>query len=204
MLQDLSLPSYSKVLVHNHSPFSKWCLRKALLLLAFLSYCPHKFSHFYFPNANTQTIATVLDPVQFFLLNINPCKKQNYTSLSIWNFTLGIVAFPHISSTQLALISWIFGGLQFFVRLYESYQITWMLSPLLFCLFILHFISHFPMPCLFNQRSFLCFASQTRAENFPNHHLLSKTVGPSPNLRGAGVGAVRGSTRRCCSSAELC
>lgn len=48
------------------------------------------------------------------------------------------------------------------------------------------------MPRLFNQRSFLCFASQTRAENFPNHHFLSKTVGPSPNLRGAGVGCCKG------------
>lgn len=74
-----------------------------------------------------------------------------------------------------------------------------MLSPLVSCLYFILF----PIPYPFNQRSCLCFASQMRAENFPNHHFLSKTVGPSCNLRGAGIGAVRGSTRRCCGSAEL-
>lgn len=58
-------------------------------------------------------------------------------------------------------------------------------------LFVLHFVSH-AMPCLFN-KSCLCFASQMRAGNFPDHHFLSKTASPSPNLGITGVGAGRGS-----------
>lgn len=77
---------------------------------------------------------------------------------------------------------------------------TWALSPLMSRS---HFIL-FHTSCPFNWRSHLHFALHLSAEKFPNHFFPSKTLGPSPNLRGAGVGAVRGSARRWWSSAELC
>lgn len=54
----------------------------------------------------------------------------------------------------------------------------------------------FCTPCPFIQRTGLPFASHLRAENLPNHYFPSSTLSPSPNLRGSGVGAVRGSARR--------
>ena len=116
----------------------------------------------------------------------------------IWNFTLDSIAFPHILSTQLASVVWIFHGLQYFCCF------AWFTSNNMSVSLAVSHLILFHMPCPFNRRSCLRFASHPRAEKFPKHHFPRKTLGPSPNLRGAGVDAVGGSARRCCSSAKLC